>query len=396
MSPMPTVDASPARTVPERWSEAPALTRPRVLFLGKTYAGWNTRFLNLQAHISADERLEAQFHAVSGWRTSGRLESLPLVPDSLKGRLRATLEARSFARFPRPDAIWSSAPEVLLPYLWAQAPGLRRPLVIELDWTLAQQETMAREYFARDPRNGPSLAFARWRERSVWAAATAFVAWSRWARDSLVEQGVPASRVHVIPPGVDLDWWTPPVARRPHGPVRLLFVGGNFERKGGPELLAAFGALPAGACELDLVTREPVVVPLGVRVHRLEPNAPELRRLYQDADIFVLPTHAECLGIAAIEAMASGTAVMMTDIGGARDIVVPGETGWLLSSAADVVHALSAALNNRGRLHEMGRAGRVRAQRLFDGRLNDRLLASLMLTLARPRQRQGEQRALQP
>ncbi|MGH2610392.1 MAG: glycosyltransferase family 4 protein [Tepidiformaceae bacterium] len=358
--------------------------RPRVLFLGKTYAGWQTRFLNLQSHMNADARIDPDYRAVTGWDPAGGLERLHPLPHALRGRLRATVQAAPFARFPRPDVIWSSAGEVLLPYLWTQASPANRPLVLELDWTLEQQESMAREYFGHAPRTGVPLALARWRERILWKATTAFVAMSNWAAESLVRQGVPAERVHVIHPGVDLEWWTPAGRTVHNRPIRLLFVGGDFDRKGGQELVDLVASRLAGRCELDLVTHAGVAPAPGIRAHKLGPNSPELRELYRAADLFVLPTRADCFGHAAVEAMACGTPVMMTDVGGARDIVAPGETGWLLDSSAALGAALEDALQSRERLHAMGDAARRRAETQFDGAANDRRLADLLLRLAQP------------
>ncbi|HEX6032231.1 MAG TPA: glycosyltransferase family 4 protein [Tepidiformaceae bacterium] len=379
---MPAAPSAPTHAALEPLEQDGARQRPRALFLGKTYAGWRTRFLNLQAHIQQDGRLDASFREVTGWRPEGRLERMPWLPPAVTGRLRAVLDAAPFAAYPRPDVIWSSASEALLPYLWSQAPRLRRPLVLELDWTLAQQEQFAGPYFGRDSRQGASLAFARCRERAVWHTATAFVAWSRWARDSLLQQGVAEDRVRVIPPGVDLGWWSPGMTSRQDAPLRLLFVGGDFARKGGPELLAALAALPGGTCELDIVTPTAPAVPPGVRGHNLQANSVELRELYRNADLFILPTKAECLGIAAIEAMACALPVVMTDVGGARDIVVDGESGWLLQSPQDLGQALGAVLQDRERLKAMGLAARARAECLFDGTANDRRLVDLLLSLS--------------
>ena len=127
------------------------------------------------------------------------------------------------------------------------------------------------------------------------------VTWCGWAKESLVrDYGIPAERVTVIPPGVDLERWHCP--RRPRSNrARLLFVGGDFRRKGGELLLKAYRDHLAEACELDIVTRDPVEPGAleRVRVHYgLQPNSPELLSLYERADIFVFPTLGDCLPLA--------------------------------------------------------------------------------------------------
>ena len=78
----------------------------------------------------------------------------------------------------------------------------------------------------------------------------------------------------MIPPGIDLSRW-PMLERRrvPGEPVRLLFVGGDFARKGGDLLLEVFEQQFAGMCELHLVTRSEIRPRPGVRIYNdLSPN----------------------------------------------------------------------------------------------------------------------------
>ncbi len=158
--------------------------------------------------------------------------------------------------------------------------------------------------------------------------------------------------------------------RDAHSPVKLLFVGGDFERKGGPLLLDAFRTLPAGSAELHLVTRSAVTPSAGVFVHHgMTPNQPELIDLFRDCDVFVLPTVAEAFGIVAVEASACGMPVVGTAVGGLTDVIVDGETGFLMPSGDGEVLAarlqqLVADATLRARL---GAATRARALSHFDG-----------------------------
>lgn len=356
--------------------------RPRVLFLGSMYAGHATRFLNMEAHTRDDPRIRPTYRRVTGWVDGGALERVPAVPAVLKGRARAAIEAAAFATMPRPDVIWSSAREAVTPYLWAQLGGLRRPLVLDFDWTLEQQEALAPIYFGRPSKRGIRLAVARFQERALWRSVTIFTPWSQWAADSLRRQGIAEGRIRVIPPGVDLEEWRPrrEVRRNNRERLRLLFVGGDFARKGGDLLLDVFRARFADRCKLDVVTREVLEPPPGVRLHRAEPNSPLLKELYTQADIFVLPTRAECFGIATVEAMASGLPVIAGDVGGARDIVDDGETGWLIEpTAVGLTGALEEALRRRERLWTMGRRARLVAETRFDGRTNDGAVVDAVL-----------------
>lgn len=358
--------------------------QPRVLFVGSLYAGHRTRFLNLRAHAERDPRIDAAFYAVSGWRDGGLVERSPL-PRTVRGRLRATIEARPLARLPRPDAIWTAVNAIALPHLWAQIGPLRRPLVLDLDWTLDQQEELAPTYFGRPAKRGLRRALATTQERLLWSRVSIFTPWSNWAAAALRARGIADERLRVIPPGVDLDAW-----RADRGceagarPLRVLFVGADLVRKGGDMLVELARSRFADSCEFHFVTPANVPTSVNVHVHRATANSPELRALYRDADLFMMPSRAECFGIATVEAMASGLPVIVGDVGGARDIVDDGVTGWLVEpEVGAAAAALDRALEHRDGLPAMGMAGRKRAEQRFDGTKNDAAVVDLLVELTR-------------
>ena len=358
--------------------------KPKALFLGSTYAGHRTRFDTLETNVSADGRVVPIFRRVTGWREGGHVEAVSLLSTGVRGRLRALYEARSFAAFPRPDVIWLSANEVVSPWGWAQLGPLRRPVLFDLDATPAQLDQMARWYFSRSAKHGLRKAIARLSWDVLRGVVGEFNAWSAWAADGLRSEGVAPERISVIPPGVDLTAWVPRPAIAPpdHSALRLLFVGGDFRRKGGDILLDVMRSPLGDSLELDIVTREAVADEHNVRVHRAEPNSARLRELYSGADVFVLPSRAECFGLAAVEAMASGLPVIMADVGGARDIVTPGLTGWLIQpKPAELARVLAICVSSRTRLTALGNAAREVAEVRFDARKNDARLLDRLLAL---------------
>jgi glycosyltransferase involved in cell wall biosynthesis len=158
-------------------------------------------------------------------------------------------------------------------------------------------------------------------------------------------------------------------------PVRLLFVGADFARKGGPTLLEAMKYALGAECELDIVTRDRVDttgIP-NVRVHRgLGPNAPALMSLYEQADIFVFPTEADVLPLAIMEAMASALPVVTTRVGAIAEQITDGVTGCVVpprdvGALSDCTLRLVRTPHLR---REMGLAGRAVAERLFNGAVN--------------------------
>jgi glycosyltransferase involved in cell wall biosynthesis len=256
-------------------------------------------------------------------------------------------------------------------------------MVLDLDATDAQLESMAPQYFGRKPRTGVRQQLSNAVESRVFHQATLFTPWSTWAAEGLRNAGVDAERIVVRPPGVDLDLWRPAMRASGERPLRLLFVGGDFERKGGDLLLEVLraGEIPL---ETTLVTHGEVGdLPAGARMLRAGPNSPELRQAYEWADIFVMPTRADCFGIATIEAMATGLPVIAGNVGGASDIVEDGVTGWLIEADQRALFlALQRAVEHRDLLPGMGALGRTRAEEHFDSRRNDAAVIDLLVSLA--------------
>lgn len=251
----------------------------------------------------------------------------------------------------------------------------RVPTVISLDATPINFQTIAAAYGSKAASGVIDRFKFEWSRRTFQSAA-ALVTWSNWAKESLVrDYGVASDKVTVIFPGVDLCQWCPSVREvRKGDPFRLLFVGGDFERKGGHILLEAFRSGLADRCTLDIVTKEETVHSGGsVRVHRgLTPNSPLLRQLFADADLFVFPTLGDCTPIAIMEAMASGLPVLATNVGALAEEVEDGVTGLLVptNDPGAIVEAVRSLANNPERLAAMGVAGRVQAERLFNGEHN--------------------------
>ena len=244
----------------------------------------------------------------------------------------------------------------------------RTPTVYSVDATPAQLERMSLYGIQK------SSPVTSQRYRRFFQKTRLIMAFSEWARQSFIhDYGVPENQVIVRPPGVNLKYWqhvaTDDASSPRRHPVRILFVGTDFQRKNGPLLLDWFGQQPAGSCELHLATAGEIHSAPGVYVYRgLQPNTPELLRLFQSCDIFILPSLAECFGNATVEAMAVGLPVVQTNVGGVADIICEGENGHIIPpndpAALDAV--LKSLINDPSKRRRMGRAGREIAEKKFD------------------------------
>lgn len=239
---------------------------------------------------------------------------------------------------------------------------------------------------SHDPRRGGLRDYLgrRLYQRAL-ARAAAVVAWNGWAAGAVVDrQGIPRSRVHVIPRGVDLELFRP-IGRRPPGRVRLLSVGPDAE--GVADLVEVVNGLGARV-EVDLVSDAHVrgfASGLTWRVHRwLSSSSAELVRLYREADLFVLPARHRLCGQRIAEAMACGLPVVAAAVGPAAELVSPGVNGYLVPPGD--VRALAATLEalvaDPERRAVLGRWGRIIAEQDHDAFENARTVFDLLLGVA--------------
>ncbi|GAA3019694.1 glycosyltransferase [Streptomyces fulvorobeus] len=201
--------------------------------------------------------------------------------------------------------------------------------------------------------------------------------------NELVAMGVPRTRISVVPCGVDTARFAPvPTAGRPPGaPHRLLSVGRLVPRKGFDRAIKALADVPdaelliAGGPEAPLLFADPEAERLrktaseyGVTERvRLLGCVPQdmMPHLMSSADLLLSLPRYEPFGIVPIEAMACGTPVVATAVGGQLDTVVDGVTGTLVPPVETAGHDLAATirslLDDPDRRARYGAAGRSHA-----------------------------------
>ncbi len=357
--------------------------RHRFGFVMEQTLGNATHYRNVRAVVDGDPRVDASWYPLA-FPPRGALETLPPIRGnwSLRASLRARRVLARAAAADRHDALFF---HTQVTTLFSVDMMRRVPSVISLDATPRNYDSLGAAYGHRESGQVVEGLKAALNRRALHAAR-AFVTFSDWARRSLIDgYGVDQERITVIPPGIDLDLWPRPAPRDTQDPMRILFVGGDFARKGGEALLQAFHSGLHRHCELHLVTKSSVVPAAGVHVyHDLAPNSAGLRQLYATADIFALPTLADCYSHASIEAMSCGLPVVTCPVGGIPEIVHDGETG-LLVPPGDVA-ALAAALKDLAgdpaRRASMGLRGRSLVERDYDNAVNVRRVLAIMARIS--------------
>jgi glycosyltransferase involved in cell wall biosynthesis len=141
----------------------------------------------------------------------------------------------------------------------------------------------------------------------------------------------------------------------------ILFVGVDWERKGGPVLLEAFRLLRRTHPEarLTIVGCSPKISEPGVHIEGRVPLN-EVPKYYRSASVFCLPTLNEPFGLVFLEAASFGLPVVATRIGAVPEIVVDGKSGYLVEpqNAAELAARLGDLLRDPGRAEQFGACGR--------------------------------------
>jgi len=247
---------------------------------------------------------------------------------------------------------------------------------ITIDMTAFQ---VAREYNA-----GPGWAYRPniIMERKVFSKAAHIITFSDWARKSVIEdQQISPERVTTITPGVRIEQLPEPSFETRAKP-RILFIGNDFTRKGGDDLLAVFLHNFKEQAELHLVTNAKIEVQdPSVHVHAgVVAYSDDWRDLYRQSEIFVMVSQAEALGMVFQEAAASGLALIGTAVGGIPEMVAHGVNGFLIppGDRAALQHFLQILIENAELRQTMGTASRARALRDFNATTNMNRLLDLM------------------
>ena len=341
--------------------------------------------LGLRKALSARDDLECAWLEVP--YALGRFEHVPWVGRNwtVRGSARAWRQIRDAEREAPLDALFVHTQTVSL---FAGGHMRRTPTLLSLDATPRNLDELGGSY-AHAVQSAPIEKLKLHSHRHVMRGAAQFTVWSNWTKASLVgDYGADARKVTVVHPGTVLSNYPDPSTRRPRheGPLRILFVGGDFVRKGGDLLLDVFRRHLRGRAELHLITAADVPQGDGVFVYRgLAPHSPELLARYRDADVFVLPTRGDCLAVVLGEAMASCLPIITTRVGAHAEAVVDGESGYLI--ATDDPGALREKLerlaSDRELAFRMGMRSRQIGEEDFDMNKNANRIADILISLAK-------------
>ena len=251
---------------------------------------------------------------------------------------------------------------------------------------------------------GSGYAMSSWMEKTAILDADAVIAVSNGTKQDILRAypTIAPERVHVIYNGIDLDEYqqtneTSALVEYGVDPSQpyILFVGRITRQKGVTHLVDAISYLPrdtqvvlcAGAPDTPEIAAE-----MRAKVEELRlthsrviwiekmVSKPEVIQPYSNARIFCCPSVYEPFGIINLEAMACRAPVVASSTGGIKEVVVDGETGYLVpfkqdpvtsfptnaeQFARDLAAKLSVLLNDPDRCRKFGESGRKRVEHIF-------------------------------
>jgi D-inositol-3-phosphate glycosyltransferase len=231
-------------------------------------------------------------------------------------------------------------------------------------------------------------------EKAVLETAERIVATSPQEQDHMRSLVSTKGNIDIIPCGTDIHRfgsWTKESARATLGidqDEKVVFYVGRFDPRKGIEtlvravgqsklrgqeklkLIIGGGSRPGQSDGIERDRIEGIVAELGMSDFTIFPGRlgdDILPAYYAAADVCVVPSHYEPFGLVAIEAMASGTPVVASDVGGLQFTVVPEETGLLAApkDEADFADAIDRILSNPDWRDQLGKEARARVESKF-------------------------------
>lgn len=361
------VSADSASVAPQR--------RYRIDFGLIVITGHASRYASLRPIVESDQTIRSRWYPIRTWIPGDWLQ---IFPDSARVRLRHLIDSWPLLMRADADAVILQAFETYTLYgLVHRLLGSHTVIVNNFDG--AKKNV---------PQPGPGLK--GWLHKIAVDETDLFVPWSTFAANEAKEiYPESAERMLVLHPGIDLEVWQFRGYRAPRDRFHLLYVGGDLKRKGLETLLTAYENDLASMCRLSIVTNSIHLhdnPEIKARIDQMKsvdlycdlpPRGEAFRRLYEESDAFVLPTNDDTSSLAALEAMATGLPVVISNVGAIPDIVRDGETGLLVPPGDPA--AVSAAVNRlrtSGELRKMlTTRARDHVELHFDARKNaDRLL----------------------
>lgn len=367
--------------------------KPRFLFVSAPFSGIEVFMKNFQQIISDRNDIDSTWLYID-WEPKDFIARIPLISKSWP--LKATLAVRSRVHSleksgKRFDAAFFNH---LFPVCFLNEFRRRVPYIISIDATPPLLNRYGTWYKHRSFASRFRLLHRLWHKqvRSVYMDAAYLMPWSAWVQESLMAHyAIGQDKIIIVPPGINVRLWGKTAGKRrsvkeSSSKIKILFVGGEFKRKGGDLIHKISQRDEFKTCEFHLVTKSfPGTGGENLFVYQnLQPNGKRIRTLYHEADIFVLPTQADLSPLAIHEAMAMGLPVVCTNVGGISEIVNDGTDGFVVPVNDEEAFAkrLKKLVRNADLRFTMGQNARKKVHTQFNLEKNAALIIEYLKKLS--------------
>ena len=346
-----------------------------------------TRYVNLRKYAEHDDEVDFVWAPANHYTPPDFPSRLRFLPNSLFMRARILQQARPvLGQLGQLDAVMIHLFEGEL-LCALRSYFVRGPLLVS---STDEAPIVDRANYPLYPSH---LAKPVWRQKlrlanDLWRVRRfdQFIPLSAWVAGILTDQcGAPKENVHPLHVGIDLELWksVPKAPTTANRLPRILFVGGDFVRKGGALLLEVFRERFQGRAELHLVTKQaPADLPPNVHVYRdFSPNDPRMIELYSTADMMVVPTRADNGPLwVFLEAMAMRLPIIGTDTGSLSEQISDGNTGFIvgIDDRQTLAAAIDKLLSDGALRADMGERGRALVEARYSAAVNVPLILRRM------------------
>ncbi len=234
-----------------------------------------------------------------------------------------------------------------------------------------------------------------WVTRYTLKRSTFFTSDANVTKDKAVAYGMNPEKTIVFPWGVDLEHFSPTMVDRPSSAVTL-FCNRSWETRYGVDVLArAFVKVAQQNENVNLILlgggsqagKLRQILQNGGVLERVtfggQISQTDLPRWYHMADLYISPSHVDGSSVSLMEALSCGLPCLVSDIPANKEWVVNDENGWLFKDgdANDLAEKILAAISQREKLPEIGRASRRSAVMRADWKKNAEALMNVYRSL---------------
>lgn len=270
--------------------------------------------------------------------------------DSILFRLKSAIELRRIVR------IYSKQGKTILfnglsPALFSYGVWKPKDIAIVFDWTRTLPPWVLGQPIKKN------LLFKL--QRKILCDCPTFLCWTDSIMENLIQvYGVEKAALFKVPAPFLTEKLDIPPRRTPHKP-RVLFVGGDFTRKGGHVILENWESKLSGKCRLTMMTNDPSAMLDGIQfLPGIKYGSDIHKRAYEENDILILPTSFDAYPQVIGEAAAAGLAVITTKFAlGASEVILDGKSGYICDSPSDCIAKLMTLIESPELIDDFKKTG---------------------------------------